>query len=104
MYTLFSATGALDEIFEARSVNDSASILGDYLDVTNFIRHGYIRMANGTVLTFDDPDAAQLRASNINLGTYPQRINASGAIVGKNFSDTARMSHGFIATNLIPAH
>jgi hypothetical protein len=95
VYTVFSATGALGEISEAQSVNDSGTIVGDYLDVVNFVRHGYIRTTNGTVVTFDDPDAAQLRVSNINLGTYPRRVNASGAIVG-NFSDAAGTSHGFI--------
>ena len=95
VYTVFSATGAVGEISEAQSINASGTIVGDYLEIAQFVRYGYIRATDGTVVTFDDPDAAQLRVSNINLGTYPQRVNASGAIVG-SFSDATGTSHGFI--------
>ena len=93
-YTVFGPPVTGIQTSQALSINDGGTIVGYYLDA-NFIRHGYIRAADGGFVTFDDPDAAQLRVSNINEGTLPRRINASGTIVGV-FSDAAGMSHGFL--------
>ena len=78
----------------ADGINDSGTILGNYIDA-NLVRHGYLRKTDGTFVTFDDPSAAQLAVSFTNLDTAPRRINASGVVAGL-FSDAAGTRHGFL--------
>lgn len=100
-YTVFDPPAAGPQGSEAWSINDSGEIVGDYLD-SEVIRHGYVREADGTFVTFDDPDAALLRFSPLNQGTAPRRINASSVVAGF-YSDSAGTRHGFIGTNLASA-
>jgi len=69
-------------------------IVGSYIDA-NLVRHGYVRQPDGTFVSFDDPDAAQLPTTSVSLGTAPRRINNSGAIVGL-FTDAGGVRHGFV--------
>lgn len=86
---------------QANAINDSGTIVGTYVGPDG-VQHGYARSPAGTFVTFDEPDAAQLAVSNLNVGTVPARINAGGTIMG-NYSDAAGVRHGFIVTNLVPS-
>jgi hypothetical protein len=50
---------------------------------------------DGTFVSFDEPNAAQLPLSNTNLGTLPRSINAGGAVAGL-YSDANGVRHAFI--------
>lgn len=78
----------------AYGINDSGAVVGTYRD-SNLVRHGYVREPNGAFTTLDDPDAAQVQYTYTNLGTVPQRINATGIVVGL-FTDAAALRHGFV--------
>ncbi len=58
-------------------------------------RNGYLRDPDGTFVSFDDPNAAQLPLSEVNIGTTPRRINASGAVTGY-YSDSNGARHAFV--------
>jgi uncharacterized membrane protein len=91
-YTFFEPTQAVSSF--AEGINDNGVVVGEYRD-TALIRHGYIRQPDGTIISFDDPNAAQLPVSAAILGTEPRRINLSGQIVG-SYSDSAGVTHAFI--------
>jgi hypothetical protein len=93
-YTVFDPpqSGAHSSLAEA--INDSGVVVGEYRDA-NLVRHGYMRQADGTVASFDDPDAAQLPLSTTNQGTDPRSINANGAVAGF-YTDANGVRHGFI--------
>jgi len=78
----------------AYGINDNGIISGEYRDA-NLVRHGYVRQPDGTFTIFDDPNAAQVATTNVNIGTDPRRMNSSGAVVGF-YSDSTGMRHGFI--------
>ena len=60
--------GAHSSIAEA--INDSGAVVGTYRDA-NLVRHGYLRQPDGTFISFDDPEAAQLPLSTTDDGTIP---------------------------------
>jgi uncharacterized membrane protein len=93
-YTIFDPpqSGAHSSLAEA--INDSGEVVGIYRDAS-LVRHGYLRQPDGTVISFDDPEAAQLPLSATNQGTVPRRINANGAVVGF-YADANGVRHGFI--------
>jgi hypothetical protein len=78
----------------AETINDSGTVVGIYRDA-NLVRHGYLRNPDGTFVSFDDPEAAQLPLSATGLGTDPRDINANGAVVGF-YTDANGVRHGFI--------
>lgn len=59
------------------AINSSGSVAGYYEDA-NVSFHGFLREPNGTITTFDEPDAAQGQS----LGTTPVALNDSGEIAG----------------------
>ena len=61
----------------------------------NLVRHGYLRQLDGTFVSFDEPNAAQLPLSSTNLGTIPRSINATGEVAGL-YTDANGVRHGFI--------
>jgi uncharacterized repeat protein (TIGR03803 family) len=71
------------------SINAAGNIAGFYLD-TNMAAHGFVRAANGTITTFDAPDAG----TGTTQGTFPVAINSAGEITGMYF-DTKNVYHGF---------
>ena len=80
----------------AEGINDAGVIVGEYRDA-NLVRHGYTRQANGTLTSFDEPNAGTGSTTAGNLGTAPRKINLSGEIVGI-YSDSAGVRHAFIRT------
>jgi uncharacterized membrane protein len=58
-YTIFDPpqSGAHSSLAEA--INDSGVVVGTYRDA-NLVRHGYLRQPDGTFVSSDDPEAAQL--------------------------------------------
>jgi hypothetical protein len=60
-------------------------ITGSYFD-TNNVQHGYLRTPEGTFVTIDPPGS---------VGTQPENINDSGAIVGY-YIDANNVYHGFL--------
>jgi hypothetical protein len=78
----------------AEAINDSGVVVGIYRDA-NLVRHGYLRQPDGTFISFDDPEAAQLPLSATDLGTIPRSINSNGAVVGF-YADVNGVRHGFI--------
>ncbi len=93
-YTVFDPpeSGAHSSLAEA--INDSGAVVGTYRDV-NLVRHAYLREPDGSFISFDDPEAAQLPLSAVNQGTVPRSINASGAVAGF-YSDANGVRHAFI--------
>jgi hypothetical protein len=103
-HSLVLATDETDTIFDppqsgahsslAEAINDSGTVVGTYRDA-NLVRHGYLRQPDGTFVSFDDPNAAQLPLSITDLGTNPRGINANGTVVGF-YADANGVRHGFI--------
>jgi uncharacterized membrane protein len=93
-YSIFDPPQAGGVSSFAEGVNDSGAIVGTYRDST-LVRHGYLQQSDGTFVSFDDPNAAQLPLTNMNVGTTALRINASGAVVGY-YSDSAGVRHAFV--------
>jgi probable HAF family extracellular repeat protein len=93
-YTIFDPpqSGAHSSLAEA--INNSGTVVGIYRDA-NLVRHAYLRQPDGTFISFDDPEAAQLPLSDTDLGTIPRSINANGAVVGF-YADANGVRHGFI--------
>jgi N-acetylneuraminic acid mutarotase len=83
------ATASLGNLF-FNSVNASGQIVGLYTNGDAVI-HSYLRAANGTITTFDAPNAG----TGAQQGTGGLAINASGTIVG-GYIDTNSVLHGFI--------
>jgi hypothetical protein len=61
-------------------------IVGTFYDV-NFVGHGFLRAADGSITTFDVPSAVN--------GTYPSGINPAGVVMG-TFADVNFVGHGFL--------
>jgi hypothetical protein len=93
-YTVFDPPQSGAHSSFAEGINDSGAVVGTYRDA-NLVRHGYLLQPDGTFVSFDDPNAAQLPLSTTNLGTTPYRINAGGAIAGL-FTDSSGVRHGFV--------
>lgn len=55
----------------------------------NFVFHGFVRAANGTITSFDVPGASQ--------GIFALSINPMGAITGY-YTDASGVNHGFLRT------
>jgi hypothetical protein len=72
------------------AINPAGQITGSYLDA-NFVTHGFLRKTDGTITSFDAPEAG----SSSSEGTTPQGINTAGQITGyyvdANYG-TARLS------------
>jgi hypothetical protein len=83
--TTFDPPGSVKTL--ARSVNAGGDITGNYLD--GVMSHGFLRRADGSIVTFDAPGAGQ-------SGTFPVSINASGQISGSYFGPSGYGDHGFL--------
>ena len=64
------------------------TVVGFYFD-SSFIPHGFVRHANGTIITFDAPAPAGLS------GTVAASINPKGVITGYS-ADSNFVYHGFV--------
>ena len=68
------------------SINSAGAVTGNYLNETEFIRHGFVRAPDGTFTTFTVPGA---------VDTFPNSINSAGTIVG-SYDDVNLQDHGFV--------
>lgn len=72
------------------SVNSSGEIVGIFTD-GNYVFHGYLRAANGSITAIDGPNAGTAAEQ----GTGALAINASGLIAG-TYADSNSVLHGFL--------
>lgn len=83
----FDAPGSLATV--PASINPSGDITGYYVDASNNTYHGFVRVADGTIMTFDAPDAGT-------HGTFPVSVNPSGEITGYYYGESVFITHGFL--------
>ena len=84
-----SGTGSIGN-FLLNSVNASGEVIGLATD-GDFVFHGYLRAANGSITTIDAPNAG----TAADQGTGGLAINAAGVIAG-GYADSNSVLHGFI--------
>jgi len=73
-------------------LDESGAITGYYVD-QNYVGHGFVRSPDGTITTFDEPEANTSAYSF--AGTFPTGINDAGAIAGE-YVDSGGLQHGFL--------
>jgi len=69
--------------------NPSGASTGQYFD-SNFVPHGFVRAADGTIVAFDAPGAGT-------GGTSPISLSPSGEAMG-SYLDSNFTFHGFVRT------
>jgi probable HAF family extracellular repeat protein len=72
----------------AIGINDLAQIVGDYVDATDHLRHGFL-LSQGAYTTLDPPGSSL---------TVAEAINNAGVIVGV-YLDAKLDQHGFLLSN-----
>jgi len=102
--TTFSVSNAVASSFAEESdyegtvglcMNDSGTVAGTYTDA-NIVRHGFIRSASGTTISFDIPGAGTGGLGNhIHEGTAGLSIDTAGDVVGI-YLDANAAYHGFL--------
>jgi hypothetical protein len=94
----FDVPGATTNYYggtEPFSIDTAGDVTGFYETFTNtngIVKHGFVRFANGTFVTFDVPGAGM---AGSNEGTAGLGINSAGAITG-TYTDANETFHGFI--------
>lgn len=88
IYTTIDVPGSAGAT--AASINQAGVITGSYTDA-NFVSHGFLRAADGTIATFDAPGAG----TGMYQGTSAAGISPAGAITGW-YTDAIFASHGFL--------
>ena len=76
----------------AYSNNNLGDIVGSYTD-DNIVPHGFLRNADGRIISFDAPGAGL--GFGLNQGTAAYSINDVGMIAGQ-FEDPNSVYHGFV--------
>jgi len=76
------------------SINDAGDIAGGYLDASAVL-YGFMRVANGTIITFSAPGAGA--GPGLLQGTGGFSINGAGNITGA-YTDASGVAHGFVVT------
>ena len=71
-------------------LNNKSWVLGSYGDSSG-VNHGFVRRPDGTISSFDDPDAGH----DISEGTQPSAINNLRYVTGYYY-DSNRRYHGFL--------
>jgi uncharacterized repeat protein (TIGR03803 family) len=84
-----AGTGALQGT-AGLSINTAGVITGEYTDA-NYVYHGFVRAANGTITEFDASGAG----TGVYQGTFPSSINTKGTIAG-TYTDSGKAYHGFL--------
>lgn len=74
----------------AEAIDTAGDIVGIYADA-NFVYHGFVRAAGGTITEFDAPGAG----AGLFPGTVPTSINSTGDVAGF-YSDAGGANHGFL--------
>jgi hypothetical protein len=81
----------------AVGIDSAGDVAGVYVD-SLYTRHGYVRSANGSITTFDAPNAGtNANPYDYAQGTMPISMDPAGDIVGY-YSDANNVYHGFIRT------
>jgi hypothetical protein len=80
------------------AINDRGQITGLWQD-QNGTSHGFLREADGKIVTFDPPGMG-VGGAGAAPGTYPTGINNRGDIVGY-YSDKTGGQHGFLCRGWI---
>lgn len=96
-FTTLDVSGAgtsADQGTLAICINAAGASAGIYSNETGLL-HGFVRAADGTVATFDAPDAGTSSNGNYVRGTFPMSINTAGDVVGVYF-DANNGYHGFL--------
>jgi hypothetical protein len=81
----------------ARAINSAGQVLGGYRTVDG-TSHGFLRRPDGTIITFDVPEAA----TGFGQGTLPAAIDPKGRIIGSYTTQAAGCNgecltyHGFL--------
>jgi hypothetical protein len=83
-------TSVLDRGTQPLSIDTAGDITGIYLD-TSDVRHGFVRAANGTFITFNVAGAGTAATQ----GTFPLSINTVGVVTGF-YADSNGTFHGFV--------
>jgi hypothetical protein len=73
-------------------INDLGVIVGSYMD-SNIVSHGFLRLTDGSFITFDAPGAGL--GANLFQGTSAYAINNLCEVAG-GVQDSANVYHGFI--------
>lgn len=95
--TAFDPQGSISTV--PLSINNEGEIAGYFLvslPGNNDFIHGFVRLQNGTITTFDVPGAA---TGVIVGGTLPMSINAGGDVTGY-YIDANGVPHGFVASEV----
>ncbi|HEY2484922.1 MAG TPA: hypothetical protein VGI36_07220, partial [Candidatus Binataceae bacterium] len=88
-FTTIDVAGAAATLAFAN--NPGGAIAGTYLAPPYYSFQGFLRAKDGTISTFDAPDAGTFYPE----GTTGQSINPAGAIAG-NYTDAGNVNHGFL--------
>jgi len=84
----FTPIGGIFQGTVADAINQAGTITGFWVDA-NFLMHGFVRAADGTITTFD---------ASPNSFTFPGAINPAGEIAGYWCDSAFNTCHGFLRT------
>ncbi len=77
------------------SIDTAGDVAGGFTDA-NGVAHGFVRAASdGTITTYDAPNAGTSGASPVPPGTIATSVNTSGVITGV-YKDANGVAHGFL--------
>jgi probable HAF family extracellular repeat protein len=94
-YTTLNPPGSVSTI--AEDINSKGQAVGWYFTSgSNYLTHGFIRLSDGSYLTYDDPYAG---TSTLHRGTRIRGVNDALAIVGEYY-DGSNHRHGFFIQGL----
>lgn len=77
------------------SIDTAGDVVGSYTD-SQQVRHGFLRLASGTITTFDAPGAGTSGASGAIGGTFPTRIDPTASYIAGVYDDSTGLGHGFV--------
>ncbi len=80
---------------QATSIDTAGDVAGSYTDA-NFVRHGFLRTADGTITSFDAPGVDLTAPSGELGGTFAINIDPSGSYIAGGYDDANGLAHGFV--------
>ncbi len=105
-YTSFDPTGSTTSVTSQEhgftgttpsGIDAAGDVIGSYTD-SNFLRHGFVRTANGVITSFDAPGAVTTGESGFIGGTLPTSIDPGGNYIVGVYTDSSGDAHGFVYT------
>lgn len=94
-FITFDPPGAVNGSY-AQTINAAGVIAGSFAD-ENFVVHGFVRINDGTITTFDGPSALFTEIGGNDLFA-PGATTPAGAITGTYFDENF-VSHGFLRSS-----